>query len=151
MTDAWPLPTAFGAVTDAALAAFAAIDGLQVIDGPTPSPPKDDVLIVGGSADDQSAVGIITTPNRFAYGAATEEMDIVCALYSWSGSKGMKARRDRVIALLAGIRQVLVDDTTLGGACQFSRIGERVSWMERSDVSGTYVSVGFTIHYLASI
>lgn len=150
MTDL-PQPTALGAVTDKLVAAFAALSDVLVLDGPTPEPPKRDTLIVGGSAGTESASGDHHYDGRLGFGPINESYDIVCALWSWSGSKGMKPRRDRCVAILSQIRQILLDDPTLGDTCSLARLGERYSWYQQATSAGWACSVGFTIHYAATI
>lgn len=142
-----PQATRIGAVIDALLAACSAIPNLSVIDGPTTEAPRRDLLAIGVGNESM----MVTQTQRGLGVAYTEEAQIVCGLSSWSGSAGVKPRRDRCIDLLGQIRAIIDADPRLGGVCDLALMGPQTSWQQGNGSAGSWCSVGFSVQVRTSV
>jgi hypothetical protein len=143
-----PQPSRVPSIVDALLAAVASIPDVTILDGPTPTIPRDDVIGIGVG---EPSFIVEQTPMPGLGNAYTELVHVICSLWSQSGSQGNKARRDRAAAMLELVAASLRPDRTLGGLCDICYIGPEMEWLQQSDTSGAACSVGFAITVKTSI
>lgn len=138
-----PQPSRVTAVADAILTALGSIPDVTILDGPTPTVPRGDVIMVG--AGGEASFLVTQEPMPGLGDAYTELLHVICSLWSWSGSAGMKARRDRAAAMLELVASALHADRKLGGACDICYLGPELEWLQQSAGDGDACSIGFVI------
>jgi hypothetical protein len=137
-----PQPSRVPAFTDALLAAIGTIPNVTVLDGPTPTVPREDCIAVGIG----EPTFIVERQQMPGLGDAyTEFVHVICSLWSYSGSTDMKPRRDRAAAMLELVVAALRPDRTLGGTCDICYVGPELEWLQQSDTTGASCSVGFAV------
>lgn len=122
---------------------MASIPNVTILDGPTPTVPREDVIMVG--AGGEASFLVTQEPMPGLGDAYTELVHIICSLWSYSGSTDMKPRRDRAAAMLELVATALHADRKLGGACDIVSMGPELEWLQQSDTSGAACSIGFAI------
>jgi hypothetical protein len=138
-----PQPSRVAAITDGLLSALGTIPDVTILDGPTPTVPREDVIMIGAGGD--ASFLVTQKPMPGLGNAYTELVHVICSLWSWSGSQGNKARRDRAAAMLELVAAALRADRKLGGACDICYLGPELEWLQQSDTSGAACSIGFAV------
>lgn len=142
-----PTEQRVGAVVDALVTLCSAIESVSVNDGPLRQQVvQNDLLIIGDTRRNGEGYTVRLEPqpglNADAY---FEYLTVYCSAMSWSGSKTVKPRRDRVIDLMTQTRAAIAADVTLGGACDIAQIGTAQSWLPENNPDGALVGLLFQI------
>jgi len=144
-----PTASRVPAAAAALLSALNSIHGVTLLDGPTPMTPRADAIVVGAAGDASFIVDLAFQPGLgLAY---LETIDIICSLWSVSGSQGMRQRRERCGELLEAVAAILQADPSLGGSCDLATMGSTVEWLQQSNETGAMCSVGFSVRVKTNI
>ena len=136
-------------VVDAILAALRGIQGVSLLDGPSPITPQNDAIVIGAQGD---ASFMVSREKQAGYGISYDEtIDVICTIWSASGSSTMKPRRDRCGDLLEQVSSAVDADSTLGGACDLAYMGDAMEWLQQTNNTGAMCSVGFSIRARTNI
>jgi hypothetical protein len=149
------LPSRLPAVIDALLALLAAAEplaGVQILDGPPlrMADLEDDTIAVAPGFEFQpGAVSTFESQNALGRASYVERIEVGMTAASYSGEVNLKARRDRVAALLAAVKAVIDANQVRAGAWDGAELGPTIEWYPKQEESGTTVEVGFTLVFKA--
>lgn len=130
-----------GVVTDALVALFSTIDGINVLDGPDPQTlTQSDYILVGSQPTRISAPRMpgIADP------VYLESLEVFCYLQAWSGSPGMKAVRDRAVDLLGQVR-LMLPQLKFDGLCDVASFGPGKTNPQNADEYGVWSGFTFSV------
>ncbi len=149
------LPSRLPAVIDGLLELLGAaedLEGVQVLDGPPlrmGDLENDTIAVAPGFEFQPGAVSTFESQNALGRVSYVERIEVGMTIASFSGEVDLKARRDRVAALLAAVKAV-IDDNQLREDCwDAAELGTTIEWYPKQEESGTTVEVGFTLLFKA--
>lgn len=142
-----PTETRVAAVITALLAAGRAIDGVACLDGPENNTTDLQEVLAIGVGDEAVIVSQQKLPG---YGEGYKEsLSVVCGISVWTGGDDTESpfgpMRARAVAILKELRDLVAEDTTLGGACNLALLGQDQVWWQGIEGEGWAVKVGFSI------
>lgn len=129
------------------LRAAPVFEWVQVLDGPALSMAdvERDSIAVAPGTEDQAGVMCTYDQQPGLGNAYVEQVEVVVALASHRGDVDMKASRDRVSELLAGLQEVLRANRTRAGAWDQIGFGPEVVWHPVQSTAGATCAVGITV------
>lgn len=147
-----PRPSTIPATVTAILAAFvAAVDAdTEVQDGPKPKAIKRKAIAVG--VGPESILHTLAKDQRLGGFNYNEQYQVVCSLWSWSGSVAtMPTHRANCGALLNVVRTAVDALNVADTLGVLYRLGPDLSWLQTYTGEGCACSVGFSIEVTATI
>ena len=130
-----------------------ALENVAVIDGPNATDgdlATRDLLFIGDTLDDDDSVVSLQEFAALGAGSRDEYVTINCTAESGAqGTTDLKARRDRVKAIVAAVENLTRQgipgaDPSLGGVLLFCRVGQ-LSLRQRQTQDGALAEARFTI------
>lgn len=145
------LPTRVPQVVDGLLAILAereALENVQVIDGPALSLDQveyDSIAIAPGTPDLPGVMVTYTEQTGLGRTSYVEQVEVSVTLASYAGDTDMKARRDRVTALLAELQAALTANQVRENAWDAVAMGPEAVWHPVQSPQGATCAVGVTV------
>lgn len=124
----------------------------ETFDGPTPTDPPAEFILVGSSGDDDEDVA--TTDREWAPEGnrwIEETGEVVCSIWVQSGDTDLVGRRARQDELFDACEAAVLADPTLGGLCNWKEPAfiPRTRLRQNQANSGSLARLIFSVRYQA--
>lgn len=123
-------------------------DEVQVLDGPALSLDQveaDTICVAPGTPELPGVMVTYAEQNGLGRTAYVEQVEVSVTLASYAGDSDMKARRDRVTALLGELQAALTENQVRADAWDAIAMGPEAVWHPVQSQQGATCAVGVTV------